>query len=339
MTLLKEKCLKLFSKKNVVLLIIFHLLLFTAMYFFFEDEKITLDNAKLELSGTFLLSPYGGEVEEIFVKPLEEIGKDSPLLRFDPAPFQNVLAQAKTNIERIRLGKKVEDFPISLELKALINLQEEKINKARLDEDLAKKEYEYWVNEEARLLVLIRTPDAKISADDKQKSENAKLMKESLNTRFENASSLRASYEKELQNIKRTAFNSQEVISSEEFWLKQAQNASEALAYTEIKSPFDGIVTKLFVQIGELTVPHQPLAKISLIEKESFSIIAYAKSEDALKLEVGQRAFFEGAKVNFEAELIEIIQEADLYKIKMQAREIPSKAVLEDRGKISIFIE
>ncbi len=307
-------------------------------YYFLQKKELVFDNAKLELSGTFILSPYGGKVEKILVKPFQKVEKDDILLIFDSAPFQLLFTQATANLELVRAGRKVNDFPISLELKALISLQEGKIQQARLDEDLQKKEYEYWVNEEARLLIEVRTPGKEVEDGQKQAVENAKLMKENLLIRYENASSLRVEYEKALQEIKETAYNTQKAISSEDFWFAQVQNAKEALSYIEMKAPFTGFVTSVFSQIGDNTLPHQPLIKISLLEKESFPVLVSASIEKAQQVKVGDLAYFKGNKTQFDAEVVEIVENAENFEIKLQAQSIP-KVITNDVGKAIIYVK
>ncbi len=327
------------SKIKYLLLVLLILAIGLGFYFRSLDKGKVFSNAKLELSGTFLLSPYGGEVDKIFVKPMQQVEKNISLLAFDSTPFRAALEQATINLNHVRAGRSAPTKHISLELAALIDLQEEKLAQARLQEEILKKEYDYWVAAHVQALLIKRAPNvtkedyAKASSDE----ANANLTKNALMVRHEEASLERVKAEQVLNALKSTNDIRKLNISAEEFWAQQVASAKEALSYVELKAPFDGIITKVFAQRGDKTLAHQPLLKISLIENESFPVIIHTDAAQAKDVLIGNKAHFEGSNVQFDAEVIAIEEKEGHVQITLQATEIP-KNIGNDTGKAVIYV-
>ncbi len=328
--------------KNIKFLALITLIIAAVIiYFLFFDKKfLVFENARLELSGAVISSPYGGEIQQLYATIGESVSQQSILLSFDPTPFRIAHTQALNNLNLALAGENVDQNYISLELTALIELQNEQIAQDRLNEEMSRMEYEHWTNEQARLLVIMRTPN--ISQDDyaiaRQEEANARLMKDSAAVRLEEMSLIRADSERVLQSLRSSEQSSHRYQTDIGFWQEEVLRTQEAMNFTDFKSSLEGVVTDIYISPGMHTVPFQPLLKISPPALESFTVSFSVSLLDAEGIRIGQQAFFEGGVTQFEAQVVSITPYESSAQIVLLPTHLP-QIVSDDIGIVRITVE
>lgn len=116
--------------------------------------------------------------------------------------------------------------------------------------------------------------------------------------RYETLYKQKSASEKEVENIQ-----SQYTMTKAnlEVALSKENEINEAISYSQIKAPFSGIITKKFVNIGELANPGTPL--IGIEKQASFNVIANIPESDINQLQIGDQVLVS-------------IKSANLYQIK-----------------------
>ncbi len=328
------------SKKSKLLKIIIILCLVGVAAFFvlrnIKDEQV-FENAQLELSGTILLSAYGGKIDSIQARQFDKVMQNASLMKIEDTLFREALLKAEENYAATLLGLQVNELPVTADYAVAIDKKKNEIAELRIAEENAKLEHAHWANTLSAAQFAMRNPE--ISKEDYQVKSNevanAQLMKDSTKKRLEDSSIKRADAEKQLTNFIKSQTVTDLLYSQPEFWQETIRDAKVALASTEIKSPIDGIVAELYVQVGDTTIQGQPLIKIALSSVESYPITVVTSLENANNLEVGLEGKYKSSNANFDVILKDIYRNDENANLIFYPVAIPSD-IVRDFGNITI---
>jgi membrane fusion protein (multidrug efflux system) len=95
--------------------------------------------------------------------------------------------------------------------------------------------------------------------------------------------------------------------------------ASEALSYTELRSPFDALVQAKRVTAGDLVMPGEPLLEL---EGSGLELLASLSGDEVARVRVGDDLLFESGAAGGRAELSSIAPSADpvAHRVEVRAR-------------------
>ncbi len=299
----------LFQKKWIVLLIC---ICFTLGLWLF-GASVTIKSAKIVAIQDNVLSPWSGEVAEIFVKEGDFVQKDKPLFRMDTASEKRYLDVARALLQN--LSKEQEAFGQgSLEgMKKNIDALSETLLSTRKAEDHARESFTAQNIAHTQKLLALRAIDAKqyeysnqkdflALREGAQKEERAaflameeaqKKLTEQHDARAEASVSLQKAqklYEKALQwqnSPQKQVFflEAFEALRQQEAFARKAvQDTEKKLAQALVLAPFDGRIEGLFIKPAMYAEGEQFLVSIQAVLPPNIWIEATCSPEIAKKL-------------------------------------------------------
>ncbi len=258
--------------RRILLLIVVVLLLasiFPAIrYYRYFNSHVSTDDAYVDGSVGLISSRITGTVVKVFVEDNWRVRAGDSLLELDPSDYQVQVNAAEAQLERAR--QTVDQLYAQVEAaRSGLTLAESQLSQARIDYNRARQlkaqgvvSSEYYDQATTALHVALAT----------QGLANHQLMQAeaALGTNEDHSR-----YDRPV--------------------VQQAEAALEAaklyLSYTDIKAPFDGIVTRKNVHVGHRIEAGQPL--MALVPIRGLYITANYKETQLTKVRVGQPADIE----------------------------------------------
>lgn len=262
---------------GVIALITFVVLMIIGIkYFFFTEKYATTDDAQVRMYINPITSRVTGYVKEIKFEENQQVHKGDTLVIIDNTDYQVQVDAAQANTENSQDQISVIDEQVAVAQKEL-TVSQTQIAAAKAKMDNAQKEYNRYKD-----LYDLQSATGQ-QLDNKQ-------------TELDVA---KAAYQSTLSNVnaskaKISAVQAQKSSVQSEIKRREAlthQNKIN-LSYTVITAPYDGIMGRRVLQVGQLVQPGITMAHI--IDQQSGKwIIANFKETEVTEMKVGEAAEIE----------------------------------------------
>lgn len=223
------------------------------------------DNASLQ-TGLVAISPsIAGRVTAIAVRENQRVRKGDELFRIEADSYQAMVSQAQADLASAR---------------ADVGSQQADYQEAQSDIAAAEARYDFARSEAARQRSLLREGiSSRAQAD--QADTNVRTAREAIAAARAKAQSLRA-------RLPGAGADAQPAVQSAAAKLNQARIS---LAYTVVRAPQDGVVTRVNqLQVGSYVQPGRPVFMMSGVK---FWVQANFKEDQLRNMRVGQPARIE----------------------------------------------
>ena len=206
-------------------------------------EGVVAEGIVVPIRYTALAATAGGIVREVLVEEGSEVKEGQPLMRLDARELMARLANAKAELARANAALRQLTGPIRAEELAI---KEASVNQARIDEQ--------------------RTSD-ELKRADALKARGALAESEIEKVRGAHARSVatRELAEADFRLLRAGPRNEQ--VAGAEAGVMSAralvQQMDVAIANTELKAPFAGVIAYLELRVGEFVAPGTPLIRIA----------------------------------------------------------------------------
>jgi HlyD family secretion protein len=281
-----------------------------------KDPNVITASGTIESVNVTVSSKLSGQVKLIAVKEGDKVKKGDLLAEIDHELLDIQLRQAEANIEganaQLKLlisGARKEDIRSAQEL---VTQAKTNLDQAKADRDRMKALYESNTvtkkqNDDAVSRYEITLAQYNSSRENLQKIKNIARPEEIENARA---------------NVKRN-------VASADL-LKQ--NIEDCKIY----SPSDGIVSKKFVEEGEIVSPSSSLLKIS--DLQTVNLVIYVTETELAKVKLGQKADIKIDSYkdkNYEGKIIFISPEAEFTPKNIQTQDERTKMVFAVKIEIN----
>ncbi|PLX71546.1 MAG: efflux RND transporter periplasmic adaptor subunit [Denitrovibrio sp.] len=242
----------------------------------------------------FIIPKVVGYVENILVSPGQKITKGQLLVTIKSGELEDKYKYAQSSVKEAENGLKQAEIGLKM--------AEAQHNQAQSQYDLAEKTYKRFSN-------LIKNNSVSRQEFDQVES-NYDLAKQSLKISEENVSLAR----EKVEQVKLKKQQAESMMSEVKTYL----------SYTQIKSPFDGVVLENSMDAGNLAAPGNPIMKIG----NNSTVVETFISQSLIKdIETGMPAMIsiESIKGDFESKVLEISPDVDVFtgsfKVKLSGYE------------------
>jgi membrane fusion protein (multidrug efflux system) len=253
-------------------------------------NRVSTDNAYVNVDLVQVTPLYGGPVAAMYVTDTEPVKKGQLLVLLDDADARIALAQAKAELGQVE--RRVRGyFANDVALGGLVHSRQADIASATAKVASAKADFERARIDLRRRQALAES--GAVSGDELTQAENAYA------TAKANLESAAAAHAETL--AQRTAAQGQQSVNKALFEGVSAGENPEVLAArakvdqaqlnlerTRIVAPVDGIIAKNAVQVGQQVTPGQQL--MAIVPINSVYVDANYKEAQLRKVHIGQRA-------------------------------------------------
>ncbi len=211
-------------------------------------------------------------------------------------PFDNYQLQASLNARRLRAGEILAEWNKSLSTLAADSYSTSYLTEARANISFMRD----FMNDLSTAVSSFQSSSALTQATlDKYKSDVSSA-RTTVNSALSSLSSAEQAYKnaltakqtKEQQLALRKSGSTSQQIAQQQAQYQSAmadvQSAQAAVSKTLIVAPFDGVVTKIDIKVGEIVSSN--VSAISLISASGFEIESFISENDISKVQVGQPA-------------------------------------------------
>jgi membrane fusion protein, multidrug efflux system len=254
--------------KLIAVCSIFAALILGTLVVFAIDRRPRTHDARLFAFSAAMASEINGRIVRVCVSNDQHVGKDSPLILIDPAPYEMQLRQARAQVAALRAqigltGRQVES-------------QGSGAQAAQSQVQRAREQLKYAQDTRQRLEPLVVpgfvTPQQLDEARTNESSAQAAL------------SALTKSATQARQAVGDTLSLEAQLEGAEAAEGLAARN----LELTTLRAPFDGIVVGLQIAEGTFALSGRPL--FSLIKSDAWYAIADFRETELPRIAVGDRA-------------------------------------------------
>lgn len=289
-----ENDLSMKAKRKKALSIVFLLVVIAAIIYmiwkFVFSSTVTTDNAYVGVETAEITSMVSGQVADVRVKDTYAVKKGDVLVRIDPRDAKIALAQAQAELAKAK-RQFTQTTANSSSLTSQIRISSDDINSAQAQVAQAQVNFE-----KAQLELSRRTQLNVTGAISKEEFTQAQSSMNASKAALEVAKAGLAQAES-----KRKAAESN--LAANEAMIKGANQASTPdvlvaqakldqalldLSRTEIKAPFDGIVARRNVQVGQRVAQGSSMMKV--VPLTQMYVDANYKESQLANVKVGQKA-------------------------------------------------
>ncbi len=273
----------------VVLLVIVAALVY-AVWFLFFDHTVSTDNAYVGADSASITSMVSGQVNDVLVKDTQNVKKGQLLVRIDPQDAQIALAQAKAQLAKAKRMYQ-QSSANSQSLSAQVVVKADAINSAqaqysKAQADLNQMQQEFMRRQSLAVTGAISKEElstAQVALQTAKANLNAAAatVAQAQDTRRAALSDLQASN----ALIQDSTINtSPDVLAAE----ANVQQAALNVARSEIRAPFDGVIARRNIQIGQRIAPGSVLMMV--VPLQQLYVDANFKESQLSKVRIGQTA-------------------------------------------------
>lgn len=282
------------KKRKKALGIVFFILILAALLFaiwkFFFNNSVSTENAYVGAETASITSMVSGQVQEVLVSDTQQVKKGDVLARIDARDAEIALAQAKAELTKAQRQYK-QTSANSGALSSQIGVSDDAIHSAEAQVAQAKASLDKAQDDLNRR--------EKLSA-------SGAISKEELSTALSSYNNAKAGYElaqaglaqaRSSQKAAQSNLAANEALiqganenSTPDVLIAQAKlkQALLDLERIEIKAPFDGVVSRRSIQVGQRVAPGTVLMVVVPINK--LYVDANFKESQLEKVRVGQKA-------------------------------------------------
>lgn len=242
----------------------------------------------------FIIPKVVGYVEQILVTPGQKVTKGQLLVTLKSGELEDKYAFAKSSVDEAENGMKQADIGLKM--------ADAQFKQAQSQYDLADKTYSRFSN-------LIKNNSVSRQEFD-QVEANYDLAKQSLKISEENVSLAR----EKVEQLKLKKLQAESMLNEVKTYL----------SYTQIRSPFDGVVLEKNTDPGNLAAPGSPILKVGNNVTVIYTYISQSLIKD-IKKGMKAKVTIESLGEEFDSEVLEISPDVDVFtgnfKVKLTGNE------------------
>jgi len=248
---------------------------YAVSHWFGGDASVSTDNAYTRGEITTIAPQISGYVSEVLVNDNQAVTRGQVLFRIDDADYRARMNEAAAGVERQARGLERLDREIGL--------QGAVIAQAAADVEAAKVEAHRTALDANRYRALVERSVVSRQAYDAANAAQLKAV----------AATDAAAARKQAEASRREVLRAQRLeLASALVQAKAAQRlAANALRYTEVRAPVDGVVGNRQIRVGRYVSPGA--AALSLVPLRDVWVVANFKETQLTGVRVGDRATVE----------------------------------------------
>lgn len=260
------------------------------VWLLFFDHSVSTDNAYVGADSAAITSMVTGQVSEVLVKDTQNVKKGQLLLRIDPRDAEIALAQAQAELAKAkRMYQQSSANSASLSSQVAVKVDairssEAQYNKAKADLNQAQQELARRASLAATGAISkeeLSTAQANVQTAQANVNAAAAAVSQAEQTRRAALNDLAANNALIADSSINTA---PDVLAAQ----ANVQQAALNLARSEIRAPFDGVIARRNIQVGQRVAPGSVLMMV--VPVTQLFVDANFKESQLNKVRVGQSA-------------------------------------------------